>query len=153
MAGMVWNRRNDVGPSERCYVGVDKAGRTFGYVQDYEDGTASLWFELMGKGIATPSPDAARRRAAERAEPLEIIAIDSFGGRHLSGRYGKDDPGFGYLEESKLLARALLKNLRAHGGIGNFGHPALALNTSHKIESVQIVANDDTVLLDEGVAT
>jgi hypothetical protein len=82
---MTWTARTDVGPNERCFVGTDKDGRAFGYVQEYPDKSAAYWPQLMGEAKQAPSLDAAKKSASELALPLRVVTIDDEGTVHENG--------------------------------------------------------------------
>jgi hypothetical protein len=152
---MTWTARTDVGPNERCFVGThadaDLNRKTFGYVQEYANGTAAYWRQPMDQAKAAPSLDAAKKLAAQWAFPLAVVCIDDQGHEELSGRYHegeKEDPQYKAMEEAVSLASAVLQNIRQHDGFGSFGNPALAINMKLKISNVRIYANDRTVLVD-----
>jgi hypothetical protein len=140
---MTWTARTDVGPNERCFVGTNKGGKTFGYVQEYPDKSAAYWPELMAPAKQSPSLDAAKKSAAERALPLRVVTTDDEGQMHGNGSKPTDT-----FEESVSLASAVLSNIRSRGGLVNIGHPEVPANIDHKAVRVQIIANDDTVLFD-----
>ncbi len=121
-------------------------------MQEYANGTAAHWRQPMDQAKPAPSLDAAKKSAAEWAcFPLAVVCIDDQGNEELSGRYHegeKEGPHYHAMEEAKMLASAVLKNIRQHDGFGSFGNPALAINMKLKISNVRIYANDRTVLVD-----
>jgi hypothetical protein len=148
---MSWTLRTDIAAAERCYEGTDLHGYAFAYLQEFSDGSAGFWCAPGEQATLAKSVDEAKRLAAERgAFPYQVRAIDVDGKAHVSGMYGREDPG-GPMDASKMLASALLRNIRAHDGYMNRGDPALVLNLDHKIVAVQIIAGDGTVLHEQRV--